>query len=101
MDWVAGERPASSFALRAEATGPGGESAFVQIEAADPSHAAAASLGALVEGTLAGRLAAGVSAPGEALNPSAHLAALEKRGLRVSVSTPGRDARPGAGDAEG
>ena len=91
MEWVAGARPPSSFVLRAEATGPAQQEAFVQIEADDPSQAAAASLGALVQAALSGHIAAGVSAPSEALNPAAHLAALEKRGLRVTVSIPGSE----------
>ena len=91
MEWVAGAHPPSSFLLRAEATGPAQKAAFVQIEAADPSQAAAASLGTLVQAALSGRIAAGVSAPSEALNPAAHLSELEKRGLRVTVSIPGSE----------
>jgi hypothetical protein len=91
MEWVMGPLPPSPFVLRAEATGPRAESAFVQVEAADPCLAAAVSLAALVQGALADRIPAGVSSPREALNPAAHLAALEKRGLRVSACIPGRD----------
>jgi hypothetical protein len=90
MEWMVGALPPSSFVLRAEATGPKGETAFVQIEAVDPPLAAAVSLGTLVRGALAGRIPAGLCAPREALNPVAHLDALEKRGLRVTVSTPDR-----------
>jgi hypothetical protein len=94
LEWVVGESPPASFVLKAEAAGPGTETAQVEIEASDACAAAAASLGALVRGVLERQVPAGLSSPGEALNPFAHVGALEKAGLRVAVSARERATGP-------
>jgi hypothetical protein len=57
----------------------------ILLESEDAPTASAALVGALVRAVLAGGVMKGLSTPREALNPSAALGAIEKRGVRVRV----------------
>jgi len=62
--------------------------AGIELFAQSPLIPAAALAGSLVAAILEGRVSAGLSTPREALNPVVALAELEKRGVRVSATSP-------------
>jgi len=87
LDRVLGLESEPRFALVAEAfaqENPETPIGRVALSAPDALRAAAAAIGILVRGLLARRIPAGVTTPREALNPSALLDGLQKRGVEVA-----------------
>ncbi len=87
LERVLGIEPPSGFALEAVATpraGSGAPAARASLVAPGAPSVAAAMAGTLARAILARRTALGLTTPRETLSPAALLAALEKRGLRVS-----------------
>jgi hypothetical protein len=90
LERVLGLEPPAGFALEAVATpraGSGAAPMRVSLVAADAAGVAAVAIAALARAILARRAAPGLTTPRETVGPTALLAALEKRGLRLAVQS--------------
>jgi hypothetical protein len=79
--------PEAGFGLAAVADLPSGEQATLELFAPSPLVPAAALAGVIAGAMLEGKVPAGLSAPRDALSPTAILLELEKRGVRVSAAS--------------
>lgn len=83
LDWTLGPPPLAPFQLEGVAHSLDGRRASASLSAPDPLVAAAVSIAVIVRAILADQVSPGLSLAREAINPAAHLAALEKGGVRV------------------